>query len=77
MMLCSANYIHSVVVSGCVQCSLKQIRIIPEFFFLPYVSQLAALGPEAHAGMRGRVWAGAGGRGHVQAFAKYIHVEVM
>jgi hypothetical protein len=44
-------------------------------FFLPYVSQLAALGPEAHAGMRGR--AGAGGRGHVQAFAKYTHVEVM
>jgi len=73
MMLCSANYIHSVVVSGCVQYPLKQVQIMPENFFLPYVSQLAASGPESS----GHVRACAGVCRRVQAFVKYTHVEVM
>ena len=33
MMLCSANYVHSIVVSGCVKYPLKQVLTMPEIFF--------------------------------------------
>jgi len=50
---------------------------MPEIFFLPYVSQLAASGLEASVDKHGHAWACAGVCRRVQAFAKYTHVEVM
>jgi len=77
MMLCLANYILSIVISGCVKYPLKQIRIMLDIFFLLYVSWKVPLAASVLEASHGHVRACAGMCGRVQVCAKYTHVEVM